>query len=112
MMTTEVKQKLYIDEYSIYGFSIQDEFKILSLVGVLYNAAKKKDANLTVFDLLMKINPLPKDSTLFGLYERLQFHLMAHVKAGSDSFPSFGLTSAKDVANEIRRLINDVWLPF
>ena len=111
-MTTEVKQKLYIDEYAVYGFTIQDEFKILSLVGVLYTAARKKDKDLTVFDLLMKINPLPKESTLYGLYERLQFHLMAHVITGVQSFPSFGLTNAKDVANEIRRLINDVWLPF
>ena len=108
MMTIEDKQKIFVSEYEMFGWSLQDTYKFLSLVGYLYNAAVKKDPSITVYSLLNKM--YTDDQRFQTLFERTQFHIAGHLYR-KDNFSALGLKSMKDVIAAIKGLLND-WLPF
>lgn len=108
MMTLEERQRIYIDEYEMFGWSLQDTFKFINLVGVLYTKAVEKDKELTVYQLLNKIRPHDKKYNM--IYERTQFHVMSHAYH-KHNFSALGLKSAKEIVEEIKRML-DEWLPF
>lgn len=109
MMTIERKQDIFLEEYALYGWDFLDTYKWISLVGCLYSLAVKKDPNITVYGILMKIRP--DDKHFIKLFEITQMHVMGHIYKTKDKFPTHGIPTAKDIVIEVKRLM-DVWIPF
>jgi len=110
MLTLAEKQKIFDNEFSLWGWDISNGYKYLCLVGALYEAAKKGNPKVTVYQILNKID---SDWKPYGkLFENTHIHIMSHV--GSEHsvvYPTFGLTSPKEIVAEIKRLL-ETWLPF
>jgi len=109
MMTLQQREEIFLNEYEMFGFSLQDTFKFINLVGVLYTKAIEKDPELTVYQLLNKLVNAEENGYVM-LYERAHFHVKSHVYMKSN-FSTLGLKSAKEIVEEIKRLLTD-WLPF
>lgn len=110
MMTTEEKQKIFLNEYAMYGWNIADTYKFICLVGVLYVGFRKKKDDITVYEILISIEP--DDNKSYGhLYEITQFHVVGHLYSTHEKFSTFGLKSVADIKLEVKRLLG-TWLPF
>lgn len=113
-MTYEEKLKIYQEEFDLCGTQIEGRirFKLYSLVCILTMAAKKKDPKVNAKQLITKILPAETSPLLLEKIGIQCDSLLTNQKFGSKvDFDSYGFTTAKDMASEIRNIV-DLWLPF
>lgn len=123
MVTYERLKEIYDEVFAIKGLNTVSIGLLYNLIGYLYLAYKKKDPNLTVYDLFYKIaktKSFDQEKEEFVWVKMTDFddfvipfsiqleHLIEHNHFKPN--PQ-GLTDVKTIVNEINNIL-DEWLPF
>ena len=105
-------QNIYSRWFSLGGIAgeVDNKFALISLICVLTNAQKKKNPNITCYEIIQTVlskgnNSMP-DDYIYGLSIVCEDFLK-----GSTKFNNCGLKTAKDMVIKINEILNN-WLPF
>ena len=103
---------IYERYFSLGGIAgeIDNKFDLISLICLLTDNQKKKNPDITCYEVIEKItakgkNKLP-EPYIFGLSI-----VCEDFRKGSESFNNCGLKSGKEMVEKINEIL-DKWLPF
>lgn len=120
-MTYDKLKEVYKEQYAVTGLDYANLIVMFHLTGCLWENVKKKDASVTIYDVIKKVIKA-KVSTEEGF--RVVYNLdldyfftpfsiqLEHMIEHQNFKPeNLGLSNAKDIVDKINEIF-DKWVPF
>lgn len=106
-------QAIYERYFSLGGIAgeIDNKFALISLICLLTDNQKKKNPDITCYEVIEKITSKGRGGRLPEMYLQGLAIVCEDFRKGSNSYNMCGLKSGKEMVDRINDIL-DKWLPF
>ena len=111
--TYQELQETYATYYSLAGLntSLENKFGLISLICFLTKQAKRKNPDVTCWQVIRKITENDLPSKDLELFHRGLSIICEDFMQHTTDFLTFDMKTSKDMINKIREILS-TWLPF
>lgn len=113
-LTYKDKLSCYNKVFSLGNFQSDDmnqKLILISLVSLLTQKMREKDATLTPLKLLMKLTGQIEDNSGFYQFLESLSIIVEDLLYGSKKIDACGMKTSQEIINKIKEILN-TWLPF